>query len=107
VDAVFLRFLSRLPNAAERGRFTESLRAGFSERLVPTAQVRPPEPLPPLPRVTWYNHLRSEANSIAQEHERRARLGPPPDPRLKADWRETFEDFVWSVMNTREFVWLP
>lgn len=107
VEAVFLRFLSRPPSKAEQTRFTESLRAGFGERLVPAAQVRPPEPLPPLPRVTWYNHLRSEANSIAQEHERRARLGPPPDPRLKADWRETFEDFVWSVMNTREFVWLP
>ena len=107
VETVFLRFLSRPPSATEQARFAASLRAGFGERLVPAAQVRLPEPLPPLPRVTWYNHIRSEANLIAQEHERRARLGPSPDPRLKPDWRETFEDFVWSVMNTREFVWLP
>ena len=107
VESVFLRFLSRLPNAAERARFADSLRAGFAGRLVPAAQVRAPAPLPPLPRVTWYNHQNSEANRIAQELERRARLGPPADPRLKPDWRETFEDFVWSVMNTREFVWLP
>ncbi len=107
VETVFLRFLSRPPSATEQARFAASLRAGFGERLVPAAQVRLPEPLPPLPRVTWYNHIRSEANLIAQEHERRARLGPPADPRLKPDWRETFEDFVWSVMNTREFVWLP
>lgn len=107
VESVFLRFLSRLPNAAERARFADSLRAGFADRLVPAAQVRAPAPLPPLPRVTWYNHQNSEANRIAQELERRARLGPPPDPRLKPGWRETFEDFVWSVMNTREFVWLP
>ncbi|KAF0170507.1 MAG: hypothetical protein FD161_4599 [Limisphaerales bacterium] len=107
VESVFLRFLSRLPGAAERTRFADRLRAGFADRLMPAAQVRAPEPLPPLPRVTWYNHQLSEANRIAQELERRARLGPPPDLRLNPGWRETFEDFVWSVMNTREFVWLP
>jgi len=57
--------------------------------------------------VTWYNHVRPEANVIALELERRTRLGPPPDARLRQEWRETFEDFVWSLMNAREFVWLP
>ena len=107
MESVFLRFLSRPPAAAERRQSAENLRAGFRERLAPAAAVRAPQALPPLPRVTWYNHLRSEANTIAQENERRARLGPPPDARLKPEWRETYEDFVWSVLNTREFVWVP
>ena len=36
-----------------------------------------------------------------------AREGPPPDARLRPAWREAFEDAVWSLVNTREFVWLP
>jgi hypothetical protein len=61
----------------------------------------------PLPRVTWFNHLNAEANTIALENDRRARKGPPADPRLRPEWRERFEDFVWSLVNSREFVWMP
>jgi hypothetical protein len=107
VDSVFLRFLSRLPTQEEKAMFAVPLIEQFSERLIPADQVRPPKLWEPLPRVTWSNHLRSEANTIQQEHERRARIGPPADPRLRADWREVYEDFVWSVVNLREFVWMP
>ena len=48
-----------------------------------------------------------EATTINNEVERRVRAGAPPDPRLRAEWREVFEDFVWSLVNTREFVWMP
>jgi hypothetical protein len=57
--------------------------------------------------VTWSNHLQPEANTIAQEQERRTRTGPPADTRLRPEWRELFEDLVWSLVNTREFVWMP
>jgi hypothetical protein len=57
--------------------------------------------------VTWSNHLRPEANTIAQVQERRTRAGPPADARLRSEWRELFEDLVWSLVNTREFVWMP
>ena len=40
------------------------------------------------------------------ELEKRARAGPPADPRLRPAWREQMEDAVWSLINTREFVWL-
>ena len=42
-----------------------------------------------------------------REMERRARAGPPPDARLRPEWREAFEDTVWTLVNTRDFVWLP
>jgi len=107
VDSVFLRFLSRMPTDQERTLFTEVLRQGFAERLVSKDQVQTPKPPERLPQVTWSNHLRSEANTIQQEHARRARVGPPADPRLEPQWREVYEDMVWSVVNLREFVWMP
>jgi hypothetical protein len=107
VESVFLRFLSRLPTAEERAPFVKALAEGFSARLVPAAAIQAPEPLPRLPRITWSNHLMPDATTIQQEVERRARAGAPPDPRLRTEWREVFEDFVWSLVNTREFVWMP
>jgi hypothetical protein len=107
VDAVFLRFLCRQPTADERSMFAEALSEGFDDRLTPAEQIEEPAPLERLPQVTWSNHLRNEANVIQQEWERRTRRGPPADPRLKSDWREVYEDFVWSVVNLREFVWMP
>ena len=107
VDAVFLRFLSRPPTAKERSLFVAALGRGFAERLTPAAEIKLPPRPELLPQVTWSNHLRNEANTIQQEWEKRTRQGPPADPRLKTEWRETYEDFVWSVVNLREFVWMP
>jgi hypothetical protein len=107
ISQVFNRFLSREPKVDELAKFAALLSVGFADRLLPESEIKRPDPLPPLPRVTWYNHLKAEATTIAQENERRARTGPPPDPRLKPEWREVYEDFVWSIINTREFVWLP
>ncbi|MBI1247987.1 DUF1553 domain-containing protein [bacterium] len=107
VDSVFLRFLSRYPTDEEKQLFASQLSAGFADRLVPADQIVTPQPLPRLPQVTWSNHLRSEANTIQQEHALRVRQGPPADPRLNPAWRTRYEDFVWSVVNLREFVWMP
>jgi hypothetical protein len=107
VDALFLRILTRRPNPTERTAFTAALSPGFNQRIVPKDQVAEVEELPALPLVTWFNHLQSEANTIQQEVERRVRRGPPADPRLMSDWREVYEDVVWSLINHREFVWMP
>ena len=48
-----------------------------------------------------------EATTIKNEMERRARVGDPPDPRLSPAWREAYEDLVWTVINSPEFVWIP
>ena len=107
VESVFLRCFSRPPTAAERAPLVRTLAPGFAARILPPAEVQAAEPLPPLPAVAWSNHLVAEANAVKVEMERRARATPPADPRLRAEWREAFEDVVWSAVNTREFVWLP
>ncbi len=107
VEAVFLRFLTRLPTSAEKRRFAEALTPGFADRLLPPESITRPRELPRLSKVSWSNHLAPEATTIKLEMERRARAGDPPDPRLAPAWRERLEDLVWSVINSPEFVWLP
>jgi mono/diheme cytochrome c family protein len=107
VDRVFLRFLGRAPSAKEAAPFVQALTEGFAQRVVPQHKVRLPEPDAPLPRLTWFNHLHPDSSKVALQIDQRAHQGPPPDPRLESAWRERYEDFVWSVLNTREFVWLP
>ena len=107
VEAIFMRFLGRRPSIDEQRSFVPALSAGFSERKIPDSQVRMPVPFPRLAPVTWSNHLMPEANEIQVELEKQARAGAPVDPRIEPKWRETYEDFVWSVLNTREFVWIP
>lgn len=107
VERVFLRFLGRPPTRGEAEPFVGALREGFAQRVIPADQVVPPQIDEPLPQVTWFNHLHFEATNVALENDKRSRKGPPPDSRLERVWREKFEDFVWSVVNSREFVWLP
>ncbi|HVV98701.1 MAG TPA: DUF1553 domain-containing protein, partial [Planctomycetaceae bacterium] len=107
VDVLFVRVLGRRPTADEQQSFGGMLSQGFAERMVPPGEIPPCEPQPRLPLVTWFNHLSPEANTIQQELEQRVRRGPPADPRLQPQWREAFEDAVWSLINHREFVWIP
>ena len=107
VEDLFLRVLGRPPRSGEEAALTSALARGFETRRLPDDEVVAVPALPRLPLVTWFNHLRPKANTIQQEVERRVREGPPPNPRLRAEWREVYEDFVWSLINHREFVWIP
>ena len=106
-ETMFLRVLSRPPAAKEKRQFTAALNVGFTNRMIPAAQVTRIEEPKPLPLITWFNHQRHQATRVQNELERRVLRGPPPDPRLRPEWRERFEDVVWSLINHREFVWMP
>ncbi len=58
-------------------------------------------------RVSWSNHLSSEATLIRMEEERRLRMGDEPTKRLTAQFRERFEDALWAVVNAPEYVLVP
>ncbi len=107
VDEWFLRVLARYPDDQEGESFAIALADGFETRLLPQDQVKQVEALPELPLVTWFNHLQPETTKIQQEIQRRVALGPAPDPILEPKWRSIYEDFVWSLFNHREFVWIP
>ncbi|MBU6176065.1 MAG: DUF1553 domain-containing protein, partial [Planctomycetes bacterium] len=107
VDRVFLRYLGRYPNGSERDPLVELLTPGFESRVVGSESGSIVSLESSLQRVTWSNHLRPEANEIAYELERLATRGPETDARLHSEWRERFEDALWSVINLREFVWIP
>ena len=107
IERVFLRLLTRPPTEAERSRFTDLLRPGFQQRIVPEAQRPAPVKRPPLKYVAWSNHLSAGANSIKIELEKRAREGEPPTTALRPEWRERMEDLLWAVLNSPEFVHLP
>ena len=91
----------------EREQLAKALSVGFDGRLTPLDEIQRPPPLPDLRLVTWFNHQRPDATKIQLEWERRVRMGPPADPRLRSAWREVYEDVVWSLINHREYVWMP
>ena len=107
VNALFARFLARRPSLVESRAFVGALAHGFDNRLRPQDVIPKPIPVVRLRQVTWFNHMQPDANLIQLEHERRVREGPPPDPRLDPDWREVYEDVIWSLVNDSEFVWIP
>ena len=107
LDSLFLRFLGREPKPSESAIFLPALAKGFQSRLLPTDKVQSPTTPEQRPLVTWFNHMAPESNTTQQAIERQVRQGPPPDPRLKHEWRETYEDIVWALINHREFVWIP
>lgn len=107
VSELSVRFLGRFPTVEEARPLVEALAAGFEDRLVPQSEQVPVTMLPELGRVSWSNHLDPQANAIQLERERRARAGDPADPRLRDAWREAYEDVVWAIFNSPEFVWVP
>ncbi len=107
VESLYLRLLSRYPTPTERTKFVDLLRVGFDDRLLPSEEIVMPKPPAPLGHVSWSNHLKPEANRIQVEMQSRARIGDPADPRLRDQWREAYEDVVWSIVNSPEFVFVP
>lgn len=107
LDELFLRILARYPDASERDIFLADLTEGFGDRVLPNDQVVPVSIAPPLPQSTWTNHLVPEANDIQLQWQERVRQGPAADPRLESAWRQRYEDVIWSLVNTPEFVWIP
>jgi hypothetical protein len=105
VDEVFKAILSRPATSQEREMFRELLEEGYDTRKIDGPIVIP---VPPRATgVTWSNHLKPEASdrklALAAELER----GDPPTQRLRPEWRERAEDFLWTLLNSPEFVFIP
>ena len=106
VESLFLQVLTRQPTDAERQLFVEAFAAGFADRVVASTTQAPPT-LPPLPAVTWANHLSAEASEIMQQIERRVQAGPQPTAKLQDAWRQRAEDAIWALLNAPEMQFVP
>jgi hypothetical protein len=106
VNKVYRQILSRDPRPDERELFVAFLGDGFDARRTGAA----PGPLPTKPKrdgVSWSNHLHPKANELKVAFQRIVEQGDPPTTRLTADWRERAEDFVWAIVNSPEYVFIP
>ena len=102
-------FLGRTAEPSEKQPFVAALAPGFDGATrCRRRRSSNPRLCRSSRRVTWSNHLVSEANRIKLEMEHRARTGP--------SGRSAFEVQIgakstkmWSgrLINNREFVWLP
>jgi hypothetical protein len=102
----FLRILSRPPTPEETRTFTSLLSPVYASRKVAGALANY-SALKSDNRVSWSNHLSAEATVIRMEEERKMRMGAEPTKRLTKDFRERFEDTLWAMLNSPEFVLMP
>ena len=103
---LFRHILSRTPTDQELAAFSNELREGFSDRLIPNAVVKDQPPVIRDP-ISWSNHLHPRATEIKQQIEALVRAGDPPSVRLKAEWRVRAEDALWVLLNSPEFAFVP
>ena len=106
IGEAFLRILSRPASAEETRTFSTLLAPVYSARKVAGAELNYAA-LKSDNRVSWSNHLSAEATVIRMEEERKMRMGAEPTKRLTKDFRERFEDTLWAMLNSPEFVLMP
>jgi hypothetical protein len=107
VEKVYLRLLSRFPSDEEEQIAVEYLQPGFDDRISSNPTVIKEAPSEPELFVTWASHMHPDANGVALAAAAKAKAGDPPTSRLKSDWRERMEDFVWSLINLPETIYYP
>lgn len=108
VDRLFLRLLTRAPSQSERDKYIAFLSEGYENRVIP--ETKRPKPVEgkrePERYVSWSNHLDSAANEFALKEEIKVRAGDPPTDALTTDWRLRFEDVLWAMLNSPEWIYL-
>ena len=106
IAETFLRVLSRPPAPEELKSMRELLEPHYAGRKVAGAEsaalARKTDT-----RVSWSNHLSADATRIRMEEERNLRMGDQPTNRLKPAFRERYEDALWAMVNSPEFVLMP
>ncbi len=105
IDATVLRVLNRPPISAERELFASLIADGFETRVTDA------EPIPfrdyTTTGVGWTNQHDPNATIAQEALQVEVEAGDSASPRFDSDWRERYEDVLWTLLNSPEFVFLP
>jgi len=104
-EATVVRILARPATPAERTLYADLLRDGFADRVVPGE----PKPFREYTQtgVSWSNQHDPRATQLQEALAEEVAAGDAPTERLTPDWRERYEDALWSLLNSPEFVFVP
>ena len=105
IRAVFLRVLSREPNAAEKRTFVTLLSKGYDQRRTSAKPLIRRNGI--TKAVSWANHLNPDATEVMLAIEKEVKAGDLPTPQLTKDWRERAEDMLWALLLSPEFIHMP
>jgi len=105
IEKLYVRVLSRNPTGHELSVMKSHITPGYMDRIVKDA--KPVAVQETVLDVSWNNHLSEEANRIKIEIERLVLEGDRPTSMLKSDWRRRFENIVYALINSPEFIFLP
>ena len=107
LDELFLKLLILKPTEAEKKSYLPFILDGYDTRIVENpAPAKSGKPRGPEKYVTWSNHLDPEADIVRQQQTFDARAGDPPTNKLQQDWRNRFEDVLWAIINSPEWIYL-
>ncbi len=107
IERVIQRTYTRPATPEERATFRELLQAGYAGRVRKATPEELKIPRLRNPGVSWSNHLSEESNRVQIELQAAVKRGDPPSPRLEPNWRMRYEDLLWALLNSPEFVFIP
>ena len=106
-DLTVRALLSKPASPADLAEARELFAENFKGRLVADAKPVGKPPRSHRPRVSWSNHLKPLATEIQVAEEAEVRAGDPPTARLTPAFREAYEDWVWALLNSPDFLFIP
>ncbi len=107
VDMTVQRILTRSATENDHQLAEALLNNYFADRIIAKASHSNAETPRHDRRISWANHFDIQSNTIRLEEERQIRNGVQPTQLLSIYFREAYEDYIWALVNSSEFLLIP